>query len=240
MCRQSKRTGGSKYSLRPVLHGFVYCWGQNKTPNPWVFLSKDFLSQTKFPLSKEIFIPIGTFSACGNIPYSQKNSPHRQKGPFWGREISIKGENFFWERKFLFREKISVKRISRICRLVVTSTITNSDLGLYGVPWYPPVRDVQQSNLQQSPSRDRGSHLRSASTHQKRYSIRIESRWNIKFKFDEEFEKWFHSEPFPSNLESIVFTLVLRKQKWKLKTLTSGLLLSFQGGKGSCHRSPYL
>lgn len=121
---------------------------------------------------------------------------------------------------------------------------TESDLGsrgrnklglgficLYGVPWYPPVRDVQQSNLQQSPSRDRGSHLRSASTHQKRYSIRIESRWNIKFKFDEEFEKWFHSEPFPSNW-SLLFSLLFsgnKSESWKRLLLV--FCCHFRAGK---------
>jgi hypothetical protein len=62
-------------------------------------LHRDFL---KFSLSKEIFIPIGTFSACGNWEHTKK-LPTQTKRSLWGREISNKG------RKFLLREsRISI------------------------------------------------------------------------------------------------------------------------------------
>ena len=79
-------------------------------------LKRNFLSQKKFsPLieisrpQRDLFVCVGSFFCVGNVPTCRK-------GPY-------RDENFFWERKFLLREKISVKRISRIFRLVVTSTI---------------------------------------------------------------------------------------------------------------------
>jgi hypothetical protein len=61
-------------------------------------------SPQRFSLPKEIFIPIGTFSACGNIPYTQKNSPHRQKGPFGGEKFLSRREKISFERKNFFKE----------------------------------------------------------------------------------------------------------------------------------------